>query len=70
MALSYVTSNFPAGLEQAGFELTTRLRVFDALDAERVMFSDVVVKTGEKLTAEGAQQYFDVGVVNASGYAG
>lgn len=59
-----------AGLEQLGFKLMTRLRVFDSLDAEREGLASVVVEAGEKLKVSDVKEYFNVGVVNASGYAG
>ena len=69
MALSYVSAKFPAGLEQSRFELSTRLRVFDSLDAERSLFQSVIVEEDLELTTERVQQFFSSAVNNASGFA-
>jgi hypothetical protein len=65
---AFATSVLPAGRASASNALTTRLQVFDVLDAKHVSFVDVAVES-EQLTSEETQLFLENALNNSNGYA-
>jgi hypothetical protein len=65
---SFVDTDLPAGRASAGSMLSTRLQVFDRMDAKYVTYLSVKVEA-EEFSASDMQSYLDVSLASADGYA-
>lgn len=65
---SFAESVLPAGRHDEGDYLSTRLQVFDNLDAKYVTFKSVQV-TAQVFSVEDTESYLDTALSNSNGYA-